>query len=51
MEFRKNEENIFSSVVSEPVIDAESNTVLVLHLVVLVVPVNDDDVVGSGLNQ
>lgn len=51
METKKIEENIFSSVVSESVVDAESNTVLVLHLVVVVTPVNESDVKGSGLNQ
>ena len=51
MENKKSESNIFSSVVLDPAVDAEANTVLVLHLVVLVVPVADDDVKGSGLNQ
>ena len=51
METKKMAENIFSSVVSESPIDSESNTVLVIQLVVLVTPVNDGDVVGSGLNQ
>lgn len=45
------ENNIFSSVVAEPTINPEANTVLVLHLVVVVVPITDNDVKGSGLNQ
>ena len=44
------EKNIFDSVVSEPAVEAESNTVLVLQLVVLVVPIADNDVQGGGLN-
>ena len=45
------ESNIFDSVVLEPAVKAETNTVLVLHLVVVVTPVTDSDVKGSGLNQ
>lgn len=51
MENKKVESNIFSSVVAEPAVNPEANTVLVLHLVVLVVPVTDNDVKGYGLNQ
>ena len=51
MNNKQAESNIFDSVVSEPVINAETNTVLVLNLVVLVVPVTDDALKGNGLNQ
>lgn len=51
MQDKKMESNIFSSVVLEPAVDSTVNVALVLHLVVLVVPVADSDVKGSGLNQ
>ena len=51
MENKKVESNIFSSVVAEPVVDSTVNVALVLHLVVLVVPIADNDVKGCGLNQ
>ena len=51
MENKKTERNIFGSVVEEPAANAEANTVLLLNLVILVVPVTDGDLKGSGLNQ
>ena len=51
MENKKVESNIFSSVVAEPAADPEANTVVVIQVLVLVVPVTDNDVKGSGLNQ
>lgn len=51
MENKKVENNIFGSVVAEPAKNTMPATVLVIHLVVLVVPVTDDDLKGSGLNQ
>ena len=51
MEQKKSESNIFEPVVLETAAEDESNTVLVLHLVVVVTPVADGDVRGSGLNS
>ena len=50
METKKTEVNIFESVVLESTDEEESQTVLVLHLVVLVTPVTDGDLCGNGLN-
>ena len=43
--------NIFDSVVEENTAKAEAQTVLILHLLVVVTPVTDDDVKVGGLNQ
>ena len=43
--------NIFESVVAENADASNANTVLVLHLLVVVVPVVDSDTTGCGLNQ
>ena len=43
--------NIFDSVMVEGVDASNANTVLVLHLLVVVVPVVDSDTTGCGLNQ
>ncbi len=45
------ENNIFSPVVLEPTADSEDNVVVAIHLVVLVVPITDNDVKGCGLNE
>ncbi len=45
------ENNIFESVVVENADAANANTVLVLHLLVVVVPVVDSDTMGCGINQ
>ena len=50
METKKTTDNLFDSVVLENADEEESQTVLVLHLVILVTPVTDDDVSGNGLN-
>ena len=50
MENKKAESNIFSSVVAEPAINPEANTVL-LQFVILVAPIIDSDVKWCGLNQ
>lgn len=44
------ENNIFSSVVAEPAINPEANTVLI-QIVVLIAPIYDSDVKSCGLNQ
>lgn len=51
MEQTKSESNIFESVVLEAAAEDESNTVLVLHLIVAVTPVADGDIRGNGLNS
>ena len=51
MEQKEQESNIFDSVVLETAAEDESNTVLVLHLVVVVTPVADGDIRGNGLNS
>ena len=45
------EKNIFESVVVENADASNANTVLVLHLLVVVVPVVDSNTMGCGLNQ
>ena len=45
------EKNIFESIVVENADASNANTVLVLHLLVVVVPVADSDTMGCGLNQ
>ena len=44
------ENNIFSSVVAEPAINPEANTVVV-QFVFIVMPIYDSDVKSCGLNQ
>ncbi len=46
----KKTENIFESVVLESD-EKDQATFVILHLVVFVTPVTNDDVKGSGLNQ
>ena len=43
--------NIFQSVVAESPVHAEDNTVVALNLLILVVPVAENDLKGSGLNE
>ncbi len=43
--------NIFAPVVAEAASASNANTVLVLHLLVVVVPVAGNDLRGFGLNQ
>ena len=50
METKKTEVNIFESVVLESTDEEESQTVLLLNLVVFVTPVTDGDLCGNGLN-
>ena len=45
------DKNIFESVVQESDAKAEAQTFVVLHLVVFVTPVTDEDVKVGGLNQ
>lgn len=52
MENKNLENNIFAPVVSESDVDAENAVaLLVVKVVVLVVPVIDSGLEGSGLNQ
>lgn len=44
-------EDIFASVVSDSAASPEANTVLALHIVIVVVPIADADVNGNGLNS
>lgn len=51
MESKEMESNIFAPVVSEPAVENKSDAVLVVKVVVLVVPVIENGLEGSGLNQ
>ena len=51
MESKEMENNIFAAVVSEPNVENKSDAVLVVKVVVLVVPVIENGLEGSGLNQ
>lgn len=51
MENKKVDNNIFESVVSKPTAQADTQTVLAIHLFIVVVPVADDDMKGLGLNE
>ena len=51
MENKKVDNNIFESVVFKPAAQEESQTVLAVHLIIFVVPVTEENLKVSGLNE